>query len=112
MNMIGHQAVADQHTSCNARFSRSKSKYTGGPHRSPEENDDHCPLGHMVRYSNGYHSGQASHNSNSSKKMLNEVILRFGLPSDSPITKASGELPVRPPVPPGRTLFIPISPCI
>ena len=34
-------------------------------------------LGHMVRYSNGYHSGQASHNSNSSKDMLNEVIFRF-----------------------------------
>jgi hypothetical protein len=31
----------------------------------------------MVRYTNGYRPGQASHNSNSSKKMLNEVVLRF-----------------------------------
>lgn len=31
-------------------------------------------LGHMVRYSNAYHSG---HNSDPSKKMLNEVIFRF-----------------------------------
>jgi hypothetical protein len=31
----------------------------------------------MVRYSNGYHSRQASHNWNSSKKMSNEVMFRF-----------------------------------
>jgi peptidoglycan/LPS O-acetylase OafA/YrhL len=31
----------------------------------------------MVRYSNGYHSGQASHNSNSSRKILNGVLFRF-----------------------------------
>jgi hypothetical protein len=45
-------------------------------------------------------SGQASHNSNSSKKMWYEVIFRFSscllIP---PITKASGKLPARPPVP-------------
>jgi len=34
-------------------------------------------LGHMVRYFDAYHSGHACPNSNSSKKMLNEVIFRF-----------------------------------
>src|ERR1700733_8924694 len=60
-------------------------------------------LGHMVRYSNGYHSRQASHNWNSSKKMSNEVMFRFSscLParrSPELQTKFVGKLPVRPPV--------------
>ncbi len=79
MNMIGHQAVADQqHLMQRKVLSQQSQIHPAVSIALQKKTAAIAPLGHMVRYSNGYHSGQTCHNSNSSKKILSEVIFRIG----------------------------------
>ncbi len=87
MNMIGHQAVADQQHLMQCKVLSQQIQIHPAVNIALQKKTAAiAPLGHMVRYSNGYHSGQACHNSNSSKKILNEVIFRF---SYCPLTRLS-----------------------
>jgi hypothetical protein len=77
MNVIGHQTVADQQHLVQPKVLLQQLQINPAVRIAiKKETAAIAALGDVVRYSNGYDSGQSSHGSNSSKKMLDEVLFR------------------------------------
>ena len=100
MNVIGHETVAEQQHLVQPKVLLQQLQINPAIRIAiKKETTAIAALGQVVRYANGYDSGQSSHNSNSSKKTLDKVPFRFK-PSSSSNPKIIGKLSVRPRVSP------------
>ncbi len=77
MDMIGHQAVADQRHAVQLNvLSQQIQIHPAVCVAVEKESAAIATLGYVVRHSNGDHSGQACHDSHSNRKIANEGIFR------------------------------------
>ena len=80
MDMIGHQAVADQRHAVQLNvLSQQVQIHPAVCVAVEKESATIATLGYVVRHSNGDHSGQACHDSQSNRKMVDEGIFRRAL---------------------------------
>ncbi len=80
MDLIGHQAIADQRNAVQLNvLSQQVQIHPAVCVAVEKESAAIATLGYVVRHSNSDHSGQACHDSHSNRKMVNEGIFRRAL---------------------------------